>query len=105
MKGLWRVRRFRRFSQWLRYPLSMLVSPINSFLKVCRFRGTGDTKILVWSKESCYQPTVGHSITQLVNGAQYLPFQEVHNTAPCRRNAKANKADVQEHLSAVAEIC
>jgi hypothetical protein len=102
MTGLQRVRRFRRFSQWLRYPLSLFVSLINSLLEVFRFRRTADTKVLAWSKESCYQPTVGHSITQLVNEAQHLPFHEVNKTALARGNEAKQGAISVECSSPVA---
>jgi hypothetical protein len=103
MRGLRRVRRFRRCSQWLQYLLLHFVSFVNKTLGICRFRSTGDTQILVWSKESCYQPTVGHSITRVVNEAQHLPFHEVDNS-PSRERSKP-RTDEEEQEMDVADRC
>jgi hypothetical protein len=103
MTGLWCARRFRRLTQWLRYPLLLFVLLINNTLKACRFRSTGDTKVLVWSKESCYHPTIGHSITRLVNEAQHLPFHEV-NGSPSRERCNPEASEM-EHAPDVADRC
>jgi hypothetical protein len=99
--GLRRVRRVRRFTQWLQYPFQLSVVLTNKALVFCRLRRTGDTNLLVWSKESCYHPTIGHAITRLVNDAQHLPFHEVDD-CPARERTKP-ETSAKEHAIDVAE--
>jgi hypothetical protein len=79
MTGLRRVRRYKRFTLWLRYPLAMLASLMTTMLSTFRIRSTSEVKVLVWSKESTYHPAVGQSIVRVANDAQHLPFHETKN--------------------------
>ncbi|CAI6333681.1 unnamed protein product [Periconia digitata] len=76
-RGLVRVRRFRRYTYWIRYPSSLLVVIINNSLSAMRVRKSSERKVLVWSKETKYRPTVGQTIMSLATDAQNLPFQGV----------------------------
>lgn len=78
MAGLRRVRRFRRATHWVRYPSSLLVHAINNIMSACRLRHSSESKVLVWTKESHYQPTVGQSVMQLAHNAQHLPFHRMN---------------------------
>ncbi|KAF2658975.1 hypothetical protein K491DRAFT_689578 [Lophiostoma macrostomum CBS 122681] len=49
-KGLKRVRRFKRFTSWIRIPSTLLVLVIDNFLSACKLRKTSERKVLVWSK-------------------------------------------------------
>jgi hypothetical protein len=77
MAGLRRVRRFRRFSHWVRYPSALLVLLINNTLSACRFRRSSESRVLVWAKEGRYQPSVGQMVMSMATEVQHLPFREV----------------------------
>jgi hypothetical protein len=81
MAGLRHVRRFRRFTYWVRYPSSLLASLMAKMLGACQIRRDSVTRVLVWSKERTYQPAVGQAIVQLANNVQNLPFYEVDRDA------------------------
>ncbi|KAH5054512.1 hypothetical protein HBI37_235460 [Parastagonospora nodorum] len=81
MAGLRHVRRFRRFTYWVRYASSLLASFMAKMLGACQIRRDRDTRVLVWSKERTYQPAVGQTIVKLANNVQHLPFYEVDRDA------------------------
>jgi hypothetical protein len=56
MNGLRRVRRFRRFTFWLRYPASWVVISVNSVAKALKLRKSRKHKALVWSRKSRHRP-------------------------------------------------
>lgn len=76
MEGLKRVRRFRRYTHWIRYPSAVIVILINNLLSACKLRSTGKRNVLVWSKETRYKPRLAQSIVRLTTDAQHMPFRE-----------------------------
>jgi len=77
MHGLQNVRRFRRFTQWTRYPFSLLVLAINHLLSALKVRKTSERKTLIWTKESDYQPTIGEAMLRMSTRMHQLPFDEM----------------------------
>lgn len=57
-------------------------------MSACRIRETNERKVLVWSKESRYRPSVRHTIVRLATDAQNLPFHEITNGSGGRSAAK-----------------
>ncbi len=102
MNGLWRVRRFRRFTLWLRYPATLLVMAVNQLARRAGLRKSGKTKTLIWSKECRHSLGIGHAIVQASGELHALPFREEHRPR-VRRNAasvghEAERNDAKEKL-------
>lgn len=92
--GLKRVRRFRRFTHWIRYPSTLVVLLINNSMSACNIRKTSERKVLVWSKESRYRPSVRHTIMRLATDVQHLPFQQPVDSPQARDSHDAKKDEV-----------
>jgi hypothetical protein len=93
MAGLRRVRRFRRFSHWIRYPSALLVLLINNALSACRFRRSSESQVLVWSKEGNYQLSVGQMVMSMATNVQHLPFREFGAEEVHSETSKSSSAD------------
>ncbi|KAF1362030.1 hypothetical protein EJ07DRAFT_109422 [Lizonia empirigonia] len=78
LKGLQRVRKFRSVTLWIKYPLDLLVVLVSNMLNACQVRGITNRKIVLWSKDPTFQPSVGHTMVRLATDAQYLPFSETN---------------------------
>ncbi|KAF1933565.1 uncharacterized protein M421DRAFT_200180 [Didymella exigua CBS 183.55] len=77
MNGLWRVRRFRHATLWIKYPLDILVRLVANALNAFQVRGIQDRRVVVWTKASTYRPSVGQALVRLGTDVQHLPFQTV----------------------------
>lgn len=75
-RGLQNVRRFRRYTYWLRYPASVLVLGINHVMSALRMRTGNQRGTLLWTKDSHYQPKVGETMLRISARMHQLPSQE-----------------------------
>jgi hypothetical protein len=77
MNGLWRVRRFRLLTFWVRYPASLAALTVNGMLRRLGLRKSAKRKALVWTKNSRFMPRVGDTMIRLASEMHSLPFQSI----------------------------
>lgn len=66
MNGLSRVRRFRQFTFWVRYPGSLLVMAVNNIAATLKLRESGKRKTLIWTWESKHRtPSISSADTSV----------------------------------------
>jgi hypothetical protein len=80
MNGLWRVRRFRRFTNWMRYPTSAIVLTVNSLARTLKLRSTNKRKVLMWAKESPYPAQTDASFVRAVMSTHSFMSKELQET-------------------------
>jgi len=88
MNGLLRLRRFRRFTVWMRYPTSLLVIALNNFASILGMRKSSERKSLVQTKESRYQPQIAETIIRLATNIHSMPLRDKETKAGDERREK-----------------
>lgn len=77
MSGLQRVRRCRYATLWVRYPLDLFFRLMTTTLNACQVRETTDRRVVSWTRDTTYRPSVGQALVRLGTDAQHLPFRDV----------------------------
>jgi hypothetical protein len=77
MNGLWRVRRFRRFTFWLRFPASFAVIVVNNLGRNLGIRKSRKRKTLIWKREEMHSTEVGHAIMSIAMQIHSMPFNKI----------------------------
>jgi hypothetical protein len=76
MNGLWRVRRFRRFTFWLRFPASLVVLIVNNIARKLGLRKSRKRKTLIWKRNEKQVTQLGHAIMNIAMQILSVPFNE-----------------------------
>jgi hypothetical protein len=76
MIGLKRVRRFRRFTVWIRYPASLLVLVVNNIAAALNLRKSGKRKSLLWTKDTTHKSQLAQPAVRPTMETQSQSFRD-----------------------------